>query len=1136
MYSDLGRALVYYNRAPEAAAAFEHALEEEGSQPSAYDILLQLGAGYERGGNGEAAVRAYLRAAANEPGQTEDALSRAARPVTRDIARAVRAWAEGEWFPGMQRAELTARQRVQVALFLGKLSVTAEDQGRALEWLARAGALAGGDGALADEAGAALYEAGNAFLNRNEIPSAVEAFRRANELRPSDMPGYWSLVDALRIKSPRPEPPYVSEEDLRESLKVWEKGVALRRPDKDDSWGYLARATVNQQLALIPGADRWALGWEALCYCERAFALSPEDASRRAYLARWYRFLGLAACEYQATAEGLKQDEEDPTALEERIICLTNAGRYDEVEPLLVKRREIDKSTWTDAVEAFVKVRQGAPEAALRLIEKAIQNFPNLIWCREVRAECYRQLGRPTDAEQDYGWILKRYHPDDVENQSNYGLAAFRLGLREGKVDRAFEILSRIFEGRLSPLDAETRIYLGLCRLVRGDVKGGRELLSSGIKLCGDRRLLGDLLNIELVCVETAAKGWPNGDEVCGVLNRDEDGVKAQLRAQLKEAVEHPPSGAEELRNMLETGPEGDADGWLRVAAQAGLARMHAAAGEWTEAGDIYRQLLEKEKIRFPEARDALIALSDSAVAAGAESFEAGRFEEGADHLSRALRIECDLGRFDRQAGLQQSLGDWLVRAGKPSEALERYAQGLEAARQPDGGGEALQGDAHARIGYVQLRLGNRAEAKSHFCAAFHLYRTSNPSNPGEQLAGCLRSLIPDFAQFWELDDALKACADEPGFYCTLRTGEASFLNTLALLQTPAAPAPGVTPVVLELSDALVPLVDPDQDGGKFLNELIPAMRERIKAETGASVPGVRARPNSALPEGAYEVQIDETPVNRGAAVRDRWYFAGSPMAPAGLDIEGHSSPAAHPVTGEPGCWLDAQGLAVLKAAGKTAWSAPEFLIAIIEAVLRRNVTRFVGLQETAGMLSEWEKLPGGKEQVQAALPTPLARRRFTWMVQGLLAERAPIVEWREILAAAKDLDAATAPIQALVRAARLRLRGGLPGNAPGAPRVALPAGFEDRLLGSEDGRAFLAADPIQKLDFLAWLRGEMEHRDPQTVLVTRSPALRPLLRRLVAPEFPDLMALAEEEVLDLDDPAAASQAHSASEEQKAYG
>ena len=193
--------------------------------------------------------------------------------------------------------------------------------------------LAGDDVNLAREAGAALYDAGNAFLSDNEPVPAVEALRLANELRPDHVPTYWSLVEAWRVKSSKSEPPYVSEADIRESLEVWKKGVIWRLPDIGDSWAYLTRAIVNEQLARLPGVDRWTLGWEALCYCERALVLSPADALRYTYLARWYRFLGLEACEDEATAEGLKHDPDDLQVIDERMVCLANAGRYEEVAP-----------------------------------------------------------------------------------------------------------------------------------------------------------------------------------------------------------------------------------------------------------------------------------------------------------------------------------------------------------------------------------------------------------------------------------------------------------------------------------------------------------------------------------------------------------------------------------------------------------------------------------------------------------------------------------------------------------------------------------------------------------------------------------------------------------------------------------
>ena len=125
LYFDLGRVLLYHNQPEEAEKAFERALEQKGLQPRSYDILIQMGSDYQWAGNGEAAVRAFLRAAASEPEQV-DVLPLAAKPVTRDIARAITAWVEDEWLPGIERAGLTARQYTQVVLFVGKLRVTAK--------------------------------------------------------------------------------------------------------------------------------------------------------------------------------------------------------------------------------------------------------------------------------------------------------------------------------------------------------------------------------------------------------------------------------------------------------------------------------------------------------------------------------------------------------------------------------------------------------------------------------------------------------------------------------------------------------------------------------------------------------------------------------------------------------------------------------------------------------------------------------------------------------------------------------------------------------------------------------------------------------------------------------------------------
>lgn len=559
---------------------------------------------------------------------------------------------------------------------------------------------------------------------------------------------------------------------------------------------------------------------------------------------------------------------------------------------------------------------------------------------------------------------------------------------------------------------------------------------------------------------------------------------------------------------------------------QLNLAWVYAALEEWEDAARALTWALDlcpapmRTPTLYGELRAYLLGIAAAWEPAGSDD------PTLAFVIASLRQLDPQIAQADRIM-LRIKLGDPLWRTGLYADAQQLYAMDDELY-------SALPTDAAtaaallARCGLAAFMNGDTIATRAHLAAALKTIPAAD-GDTGAALAAVLQPLLPDITRYWAFDDALLGWADDPATSTELRAqltafrkGLTSYLDTLMGLPSLELQVLVVTPIVFELSDALVPFVDSRQDGGKFLYELIPAMRDRIKAATGVRVPGVRARANSLLPPGVYEMQLDEVPVNRGQALLDHWYFAGQPELLDGLDVEGHCTPATHPVTGEPGCWLDAEGQAIAAAAGKATLSTPEFLVGHIESVLRRNMAHFLGVQEAANLLEEWAQLPGGKEQAAAALPTLFTRHRFTWLLKGLLAERVPVTDWQTILAATAELDASTVPVLALVRAVRLRLRSQLPGNTPTATRVALPVTYEEQLLGEEEGRAFLAADPVQKLALLAWLREEMERHDQETVLVTRSAALRPLLRRLVTPEFPDLMVQAEEELLSFDAPAAA--------------
>ena len=118
-----------------------------------------------------------------------------------------------------------------------------------------------------------------------------------------------------------------------------------------------SRASLNEQLAKLPDADQWVLGWEAVVYALRAMLARGSDiAGDSSTLARCYRALDLRACELALVKRGAdlaSTTEEKQSTLEELLITTTNAGEFDEALKVI---EELGQSAWTDAVKAFVRM------------------------------------------------------------------------------------------------------------------------------------------------------------------------------------------------------------------------------------------------------------------------------------------------------------------------------------------------------------------------------------------------------------------------------------------------------------------------------------------------------------------------------------------------------------------------------------------------------------------------------------------------------------------------------------------------------------------------------------------------------------------------------------------------------------
>jgi FHIPEP family protein len=352
---------------------------------------------------------------------------------------------------------------------------------------------------------------------------------------------------------------------------------------------------------------------------------------------------------------------------------------------------------------------------------------------------------------------------------------------------------------------------------------------------------------------------------------------------------------------------------------------------------------------------------------------------------------------------------------------------------------------------------------------------------------------VESVAEYWHLDDLLREAEDDPAIPPAVRETAAVTrekfgfrLDELLGLTSPAE-VPLVQPVLVEVGDALVPIVDSAQDGGIFLYELIPAMRERILTGTGVAVPGVRMRGAWDLPPEGFRVHIDEVPVRTGAVPLDA-AFTVRAVTPGSPVPDGNVTDV-HPLTGARGLW--AVGEASDESGDAQTLTPAQYLLHQIEGVLRAHLPRFLGPEELDVLVSSWSE-QDDEGLIAAALPDDGAKLRLTWLLQSLVADSIDIGDWRTILATADAAGGLAAPPHVVRHAVRARLRITVGDAQNGRPTVPVPPEHEAALLGRP------AASPsIPRDNFMRWLQDVVIEHGPAITLVTQDEAARDVVSAL---------------------------------------
>jgi hypothetical protein len=839
------------------------------------------------------------------------------------------------------------------------------------------------------EAAEALSEAARYNSWENNAEAAFDLYRRASELDPKRTSNYWGWADALLMASYLPKPPYVDKDKISESLEVWNLGVKTALPDDDHHWVYLTRARIAQQLANLPEADRWQHNWEAVAFIEQSLLMNPTRALAWVIMGQAHQVLGNALNELHATETALLCDPEDVSAIEQRIIVVTNLERYAEARSLLAKRRAMSPSAtaWINAVEAHIVLQQFPSATSSKDCEAALAALDaspdwDAPWSSIDRARLLRALGRSAEAREQYKKLWGKFDESDVNNYLSYAWAAMMTG-DASDLDAALQIITGRSHDRVTRLASIER-PLGFCWLLLGEDALARDHFDRAIA-AGNARELDDWRRKDFEAEEVleALTGRPQAGKAKEIL----DACKAAALKR-RAALQLPANPEQELQQLIPAlQADNQADGWGLIAVHAAAARFDLEARRWQEAEKAYQALQ-----RYPE-----------------------RF-----HTAHR-------GREQALYGL----------------AVERGGAGPDVAPAD-----------RARLDRIHNQ---RAD----------LERRRRP--------------VRDFGQ--------------------------------AGMQQVAA----VTPIAIVVAGNLTHLVA-ERDGNlepQFAQQL-KDLRQAYDDLLGFTIPPVRVRDDSDLPDGTYVIILNEVPLVSGNLDLTLGLCNETVDRLTSLGVKGEK--AVNPVNGSECAWVRQDDWQRVKDAGLRIWTPAEYIMLHLSAVVRKNAAELVGLQAVANLLrSKAEDRYSAIMSAKGGLP------RFTSVLQALLAEEVPIKELSSICDCyLGNLDLPTYDIPEQIRCLEA-IRKDLLGNSPDTPVWLLGKNLIsviDHGILRDGEAAVLAVEPEPTQAALTAVRNEATKLPPtgrNPVLLVDDWHTRPFVRRLVELEFPHLAVLSRREALAAD-------------------
>ncbi len=330
-------------------------------------------------------------------------------------------------------------------------------------------------------------------------------------------------------------------------------------------------------------------------------------------------------------------------------------------------------------------------------------------------------------------------------------------------------------------------------------------------------------------------------------------------------------------------------------------------------------------------------------------------------------------------------------------------------------------------------------------------------------------------------------------------------------------------PISLEVGEAIIPWVDDTQDGGRFINELIPLLRHGLYYELGVNFPGIQVRgQNVDLEPESYIININEVPVAKGRIYRG-CILVGEPLEQLSLfNIKGVET--IHPIDGSIVTWIAEENKEVAIQAGFRMWDVAEYLILHLSYILRKHAHEFLGLQEIQTLLNELEK--SHPALVKELVPKVITVLQISEIFQRLVQEEISIRDLKSIfstLAQWAEVERNTLVLTEHIRSGLKRyITHRYAGHSNTLAVYLLDPEIEDSVrnaVRSTEKGNYLALEPEVTQEIVESVGKEIASHPfppgarPPVILTTAE--IRRYFRKIIELEFPQLAVLSYQELAE---------------------